>query len=181
MSQPSLQEWLGSRASTPLQKSKRRLALMDERTRVRRAKDAVAWSQCLSGKGQEPRKPAKARTRIKQVSSDHAIGLRKYEKAKAEHFIAHPYCQWPGDIKCPCSTFTHNMDCHHSAGRNGPLLYCKKYLRTACRHHHNLAKSDPKQSRAIGWIVDVSSEEIRRLKREELLNPNPTKNEPKRI
>jgi len=117
-----------------------------------------------------------ARKRIKTVSKPRSVGLRKYEKAKAEHFAEHPFCQWPGPFPCPCNARTQKMDLHHRAGRNGPLLYCKKYFATACRRHHDLAKTDIKGSRAIGWIIDVSSEGVRRLKQEELLNTNPTTN-----
>lgn len=107
------------------------------------------------------------RTRIASRSPAKAADDAKYRIAKAEHFAEHPNCQWPGG----CSRSMrkgHAMDLHHRGGRRGPLLYCKKYFATACRRHHDMAKDDPIGSRANGWIVDVSSEEVRQLKLEEL-------------
>lgn len=107
------------------------------------------------------------RTRLASVSPSKRDDLALYYERKAEHFAEHPRCQHPDG--CTRSILKgHAMDLHHRAGRNGPLLYCKKYFATACRAHHDLAKSHPKESRANGWIVDVSSEEVRRLKLEEL-------------
>lgn len=36
--------------------------------------------------------------------------------------------------------------------------------------HHDLAKSDPERSRAIGWVVDVPSSEVQALKQAEILS-----------
>jgi hypothetical protein len=117
--------------------------------------------------GPKPRKPLRsARQRIKPVGKSRAAGLRKYECNKVEHFLENPRCQYPGCFRS--ITRGDEMDLHHAAGRNGPLLWCRKYFRTACRPHHDLAKTHIKHSRAIGWVIDVSSEEVRRLKLEEL-------------
>jgi hypothetical protein len=107
------------------------------------------------------------RTRLASRSPSKAADDAKYRAAKAEHFAEHPRCQHPDG--CNRSLLKGDlMDLHHRAGRRGPLLYCKKYFATACRPHHDEAKNDPKKSRASGWVVDVSSEEVRQLKLAEL-------------
>lgn len=105
---------------------------------------------------------------IRPRSKKRQADERKYAKAKAEHFAENPRCQYPG-VRCPREVGSgHVMDLHHKAGRNGPLLYCKKYFATACRMHHDVAKSCPRASLAMGWIVKVSSDEVRALREAEL-------------
>jgi hypothetical protein len=88
---------------------------------------------------------------------------RQYAVAKVAHFHEQPMCQHPSG--CLKSMLRGDvMDLHHAAGRNGPLLYCKKYFRTACRRHHDLAKTAISESRANGWIIDVPTEEVRALR-----------------
>jgi hypothetical protein len=109
----------------------------------------------------EPRK------RLSHRSPSKAGADRKYAVAKAAHFAEHPGCQHPDGCR---RSLRHGdlMDLHHRAGRNGPLLYNREYFATACRAHHDLAKSDPIGSRANGWVVTVSIAEVRRLKEAEL-------------
>jgi hypothetical protein len=114
-------------------------------------------------------KPAAQRTRIRARSPKKRADDAKYARAKEAHFAEFPRCQHPDG--CTRSLLRGDpMDLHHRAGRNGPLLYCKRYFATACRHHHDLAKTQISASRANGWIVDVSSEEVRRLRTEEILS-----------
>lgn len=108
------------------------------------------------------------RKRIKQVSAARAEGLKKYAKAKAEHFAEFPHCQYPWGCQCTLQRGD-KMDLHHRAGRNGPLLWTRKYFATACRRHHELAKSEPGRSRRIGWVMDVTTEEVRQIRQDELL------------
>jgi hypothetical protein len=56
------------------------------------------------------------------------------------------------------------IDLHHKAGRNGPLLYCKKYFSSQCRQHHDYIEEHLSWARAQGWIIDVSTEEVRALR-----------------
>lgn len=108
-------------------------------------------------------------TRIKSRSPRKAADDRKYIANKAAHLAEFPVCQYPAGCKCRVGGPV-QMDLHHRAGRNGPLLYTRKYFATACRPHHNLAKDKPKESRAIGWVIDVSSAEVRALRQSEILN-----------
>lgn len=107
-----------------------------------------------------PLKPGKHPLRRRSPST--AADDRKYTYNKAAHLAEHPFCQYPG-----CGRMA--VDLHHKAGRNGPLLWFPKYFASACRPHHNLAKEKPKESRAIGWIIDVSSAEVRAIRQAELL------------
>jgi len=108
------------------------------------------------------------RTRLRSRSPKKAADDRKYAAEKTAHFAEHPRCQWP--LGCSCSIGSGAIiDLHHKAGRNGPLLYTRKYFATACRKHHDIAKSDPILSRRIGWVIDVSSEEVRALRQAEIL------------
>lgn len=108
------------------------------------------------------------RSRVKWRSKKTEAADQKYTQAKKEHFLAHPTCQHPAG--CTKSILKGDlMDLHHKAGRTGPLRYCKRYFATACRAHHNLAKDDPIGSRANGWLLDVSSEEVWKMRQREIL------------
>ncbi len=62
------------------------------------------------------------RTRLRARSPKRAADDRKYEKEKAAHFLMNPQCQHPDG--CTRSLINGDqMDLHHRAGRNGPLLY----------------------------------------------------------
>jgi hypothetical protein len=109
------------------------------------------------------RTPLKRGGRIASRSPERQAEEDKYRAAREAHFAEHPYCQYPG-ANCQRNIFTSSMDLHHAAGRNGPLLYCRKYFRTACRLHHDLAKSQISESRRIGWVIDVPTEEVRAMR-----------------
>jgi hypothetical protein len=109
------------------------------------------------------------RTRLRQRSPKKAADDLKYAQAKVAYINRHPRCQHPDGCTRSLSK-GHQMDLHHRAGRNGPLLYCARYFATACRQHHDLAKTQISSSRANGWIVDVSSEEVRALRTAEILS-----------
>jgi len=64
------------------------------------------------------------------------------------------------------------MDLHHAAGRNGPLLYAKQFFRTLCRQHHDFVENNLSWSRTHGWIIDLTVEEVRKLRLDELLIRN---------
>lgn len=117
-------------------------------------------------------------TRVSPISDQRRDDQEKYKVAKAEWFEEHPNCQFPG---CPRSRLRgHLIDLHHKAGRNGPLLYCKRYFSSLCRPHHDHVENHLSWARANGWVIDVPSDEVRRLRQEEILSrPEPdTRNEP---
>ncbi len=105
--------------------------------------------------------------KIRQRSKKGREADAAYRKLKAEHFALHPRCQHPsGCSREGIPGFP--LDLHHRAGR-GPLLCYAPLFATACRPHHDLAKSDIKGSEANGWIVRLNSEQVRKIK-EEMLN-----------
>lgn len=92
----------------------------------------------------------------------------KYEAAKQEHFRESPGCQFPG---CCRSLRKGDLcDLHHKAGRNGPLLYRREFFATLCREHHEYVENNLSWSRENGWIIDLSSDEVWRMKLEEKAN-----------
>lgn len=108
----------------------------------------------------------KVATRIKPRSDRRKVEETKYTAAKAEFQRQHPACQMPG---CKRSLLKGDLiDLHHKAGRNGPLLYCKRYFASLCRHHHEHVENNLSWSRANGWIVDVPTSEVRALREAEL-------------
>jgi len=99
---------------------------------------------------------------IKSRSPKKADDDARYRVAKAEYQREHPRCEMP---RCSRSILRGDViDLHHKAGRNGPLLYCKKYFSSLCRNHHNYIKEHMSWARANGWIIDVSTEEVRALR-----------------
>lgn len=91
----------------------------------------------------------------------------RYRVLKAEHFKSHPYCEHPSGCWANIHDGNTIIDLHHRAGR-GPLLCCTKYFATACRFHHDLAKSDIRGSEVNGWIVRLRPSEVRQLKEQGL-------------
>lgn len=107
------------------------------------------------------------RCRLKSRSTKRRSDENRYSKAKAEHFKEHPNCAWP---QCTRSVRKgHELDIHHKAGRNGPLLYERRYFCTLCRRHHDYVESHLSWARANGWIVDLSSQEVWEMKQREIL------------
>jgi len=106
------------------------------------------------------------RTRIKQRSPGKATDDRKYRQAKKAYQCEHPNCEFGGCEKN--LLFGDLVDLHHKAGRSGPLLYTAKYFMSLCRRHHDWVKENMSAARARGLIIDVSSDEVRRLRLEEL-------------
>ena len=100
--------------------------------------------------------------RIKSRSTKKVADAARYTKAKAEYQREHPRCEMPG---CTRSLLKSDLiDLHHKAGRNGPLLYCKRYFASLCRKHHDMVHANPQEAREHGWIIDVSTDEVRALR-----------------
>lgn len=106
--------------------------------------------------------------KIRPVSKKKRAGNVKYFKAKTEYQALYPHC---ASLGCGRSLLKGDLiDLHHRGGKNGPLYWCKKYFMSLCREHHNWVKDHQDQARANGWLVDVSSDEVHELKRQELFN-----------
>jgi hypothetical protein len=160
MSQP-FTDWLSRKPAGP--KPRKPIPKVNAERKARRELCVLKHSFARVILGKKPLK------RIRQRSPTKAADDRRYYCEKIIHFAEHPGCQYPGG--CTRSILKGDvMDLHHAAGRNGPLLYCRKYMRTACRAHHDLAKTKISESRRIGWVIDVSSEEVRALRTEEILS-----------
>jgi hypothetical protein len=95
--------------------------------------------------------------------SDRRAGQEKlYAKAKREYQAEHPQCEFVG---CTRSLLKGDLiDLHHKASRTGSLLYNEDYFASLCRQHHDWCHAHPSQARAAGWIVDLTSEQIRAMK-----------------
>ena len=64
--------------------------------------------------------------RIKPRSQKRTADETRYRSAKAEYQREHPRCEMLG---CSRSLLRGDLiDLHHKAGRNGPLLFCKRYF-----------------------------------------------------
>ncbi len=108
------------------------------------------------------------KTRLKCRSDRKTEDDEKYRKSKAEWFCEHPNCQMLG---CTKSLLKGDLvDLHHKAGRNGPLLYAKAYFSTLCRKHHDFVEEHPSWSRANGWIIDLTSDQVWQIKMKEILD-----------
>lgn len=133
-----------------------------KRTRIQRRTPLRSFSAKA-----KPGAALKRRARPRCRSVKRAEDEQKYSVAKAEYQRAHPRCQMPG---CTRSLLKGDIvDLHHKAGRNGPLLYCQTYFSSLCREHHDYVGEHKTWARANGWIIDVSSEEIRQLRLAEIL------------
>lgn len=104
---------------------------------------------------------------LRRRSSKREAENQQYEINKAAHFLLFPQCQVPG---CTRSIRRGDrIDLHHAAGRHGPLLYCAKYFRSACRPHHNRVKGDEAWAVSVGFMVRVSAQEVRDLRNAEMM------------
>ncbi|MDX2187740.1 MAG: hypothetical protein SFV32_12465 [Opitutaceae bacterium] len=103
-------------------------------------------------------------SRLKPRSPKKAADDARYRRSKAEHLATHPQCMWAGCTKSKANGDL--VDVHHKAGRNGPLLYCKRYFATLCRQHHNHVEEHLSWSRANGWIIDLTTEQVRQIRLE---------------
>jgi hypothetical protein len=107
------------------------------------------------------------RTRIKPRCDRRQADEKKYEAAKAAHFREHPGCQMPG---CSRSLLKGDViDLHHKAGRSGPLLYHRPYFASLCRRHHDHVHAWLKESRANGWIIDLTRDQVFQIRQAEIL------------
>jgi len=103
--------------------------------------------------------------RIKPRSEKRTKDEARYKQAKTEYQLEHPKCEMPG---CSRSLLRGDLiDLHHKAGRNGPLLYCKKYFSSQCRQHHDYIENNLSWSRSNGWIIDLTTDQVRQIRAEE--------------
>lgn len=111
-------------------------------------------------------RPKRQRIRNRSVSRRKQEDL--YRVARDAWFLKNPACMFPG---CKRSLRKGDaIDLHHKAGRRGPLLYRAEYFCTLCREHHDYVEQHLGWARENGFRVDVSSEEVQRMKQEEILN-----------
>lgn len=115
-----------------------------------------------SGTGLKRTAMKRSCVRIAPRSERRAAEEKLYAQARKEYLSAHPQCEFPG---CARSLLRGDLiDLHHKAGRNGPLLYCQEYFAALCRPHHNYVEEHLSWSRAQGWILDLTTEQVRALR-----------------
>lgn len=68
---------------------------------------------------------------------------KKYKILRDEYFLEHPVCEFPG-----CNS--NDITLHHGKGRNGDLLFDKRWFKSLCLIHHRFVEDFPLEAQKLG-------------------------------
>lgn len=92
-------------------------------------------------KGDRKHPDKKKRAYIKPISDKQAERLKEYRK-KRDEFLKGKMCQFPG-------CYSSEVECHHSAGRQGDLLTDERFFVALCRKHHRFVEENPEEAKRL--------------------------------
>lgn len=97
-------------------------------------------SRPMQPKPQKP--PKKARKRLRFETPKRAKERFIYNEAREEYLGEHPICEWENigidtenGLEYPIPCIHPSTNIHHAAGREGKLLYDKRWFKACCDKH----------------------------------------------
>lgn len=140
--------------------------ISDKLSGKKKKKGKTYRDRVLSGEQLDFRR--KPRKYMRQQSKKGRKRQSKYSKAASEYLKENPFCEICGREE--------NLSIHHKAGRNGSLLWDKRYFMTTCmigyvldkmfpnsnKNHtggcHGWIEANKNLAREKGWILDITPE-----------------------
>lgn len=82
---------------------------------------------------------------IKPISDKKAEELKIYREVRDKYMANHEICEYGN-----CSSLANDL--HHKAGRGKETTNVKHFM-AVCRNHHTYIHLNPKESRALGYLI----------------------------